>query len=389
MSEPLVEVTVFDTTERDGAQSLPESNQFSDGKKAEIAHHIARLGIGVIEAGFPATLSDAEEVRDVAGTVGQIEYEVTEWRNGRIVENIKRSPVVAGLARAALEDIEITWDAVHKARRPRIHTFIPTDSEHMRWRFPDKTPENILTMGKEAVRFAKKLSADHQTATVEFSAEAASTTNTDYLELVIKEALAEGADVVNVPDTVGQRDPQWMFQFYSRVINWVTQINPEATISAHNHNDLNQAVANTNMLIYAAAEYARRHNKTIRIQCETTICGLGERAGNADVFPVVAGLFKFSPDMEVPIYWEFNPGLSVEVANKVMNYAGLEVGRQSPIVGRDINRHRSGIHSDGIIKGGHELYTPFDPTFWGHRYDAVHEDGKYQGKRGRGVVVHA
>lgn len=383
MSNPSVEVTIFDTTERDGAQALPSDHQFPDGKKVEIAHRIAELGVGVIEAGFPATPGDGEEVANVARTVGQTEYPVDVWKNGELVDQVERSPVITGLSRVAFSDIEATWDAVHIAHRARIHTFVSTDPEHMRKKFPNKSPDEVLDMGSRAVKFARELAIGHSDATVEFSAEAASTTDFTYLERVVKEALAQGADIINVPDTVGQRDPMWMFEFYGKVIDWVMRSNPDATISAHNHNDLGQAVANTNMLVYAAAEYARIHDQAVRIQLETTVGGLGERAGNADVFPVVASLFKFSPDMTVPVEWEFNPAKSVDVANSIMGYADLSVHRQSPVVGSDINKHRSGIHSDGVIKGGHRLYTPLDPTFWGHKDDAVHEEGKYQGKRGR------
>jgi 2-isopropylmalate synthase len=378
-----VEITGFDTTPRDGAQSLPEEHQFQDGAKPAVVASIAKLGMGVIEAGFPATPKDGEEVAEVARTVGRTEYTVDVWRNGEPAGQTQRSPIIAGLSRVAFGDIETTWIAVNEARRARIHTFVSTDPEHMAKKFPDKSPEQVLVMGREAVRFAKDISSEHPDATVEFSAEAASTTDTAYLERIIKEALNQGADVINVPDTVGQRDPLWMRDFYLRVIDWVMKTNPEATISAHNHNDLGLAVANTTMLAMAAVSYANIHGQSIRIQQETTVCGLGERAGNADVFPTVASLFKFSPDMNVPIQWEFNPGNSVGVASEVMKHTGLTIDRQSPVVGSDINRHRSGIHSDGVIKGGHKLYTPLDPTFWGHESDAVHEAGKYQGKRGR------
>lgn len=378
-----VEIMGFDTTLRDGAQSLPNEHQFKDGTKPAIAHSIAQLGAGVIEAGFPATPHDADEVAMVAKTVGQTEYTVDVWRSGELVGQTRRSPVIAGLSRVAFSDIEATWGAISDAQCARIHTFVSTDPEHMAKKFPDKSPEQVLVMGRDAVRFARGLAAWHPDATVEFSAEAASTTNMAYLERVVREALAQGADIINVPDTVGQRDPLWMKNFYSTVIGWVMRENPSATVSAHNHNDLGMAVANTTMLAYAAAEYAHAHDQTVRVQYETTIGGLGERAGNADVFPAVAGLFKFTPDMAVPVTWEFNRGESVQTANEVMAHAGLVIGRQSPVVGQDINRHRSGIHSDGIVKGGHALYTPLDPTAWGHESDAVHEEGKYQGRRGR------
>ena len=386
MSNPGVEIIVFDTTLRDGAQSLPEDHQFETGAKHEIAGHIASLGISVIEAGFPATPSDAEEVAEVASTVGQKEYSVSHWGQNGMVNQSLEFPIIAGLSRTTASDIEATWAAVSSAKRSRIHTFVSTDPEHMRAKFPGKSPEDVLIMGSEAVRLAKILTKDHADATVEFSAEAATTTEDAYLERVIKEAIAQGADVINVPDTVGQRDPFWMYSFYGRVINWAMGVNPDVTVSAHNHNDLGQAVANTGMLVRAAADYTRVHDQRVRVQLETTICGLGERAGNTDVFPVVASLFKFGPDMGVPISWRFNPSQSVEAAQAVMQSADFEVPRQSPMVGSDTNVHRSGIHSDGVIKGGHEIYTAYDPTFWGHEQTAVHQEGKYQGKNGRSAI---
>ncbi|MCA9348198.1 hypothetical protein KC867_02210 [Candidatus Saccharibacteria bacterium] len=386
MNKNGVEIEIFDTTLRDGAQALPYANQFPDGSKADIAHNIAQLGAGVIEAGFPATLGDREEVRSVANTVGQTYYDVQVWG----VQNeysVARTPVIAGLSRTTPSDIEATWEAVSNAVRPRIHTFVSTDPEHMRAKFPGKTPEDVLQMGREAVRLARSLSQCHYGASIEFSAEAASTTEPDYLERVIKTAIEQGADVINVPDTVGQRSPFWMKDFYGRVIDWVMQENPAVTISAHNHNDLDQATANTIGLVMAAADYSASNDVRVKVQLETAIGGLGERAGNADVFPVVANLFKSMSDMSVPVRFEFNPSQAVRVARTVMDFAGLEVHRQSPIVGRDTNVHRSGIHSDGVIKGGHAIYTPHDPTFWGHESDAVHEDGKYQGKAGKRVAI--
>jgi 2-isopropylmalate synthase len=386
MSVPFVEVTIFDTTERDGAQALPEDYQFPDGKKAEIAQHIAGLGVGVIEAGFPATTGDAEEVTSVARTVGRTDYTTSVWQNGNRIGHVHKSPVIAGLCRATRSDIEATWKAVMDAKRARIHIFVPTDAEHIQKKFPGKSPEDILVMGSEMAKFAKSLILGHPDATIEFTAEAAATTDKEYLERIIKEVLRQGVDVINVPDTVGQRDPLWMREFYGQVIDWVISTRPEATISAHNHNDLGMAVANTGMLLHAAVAYARKHDVMVRIQYEATIMGIGERAGNADIFSTVAGLFKFSPDMDVPVSWQFNPEVSVTTATTVMAYAGLAVARQSPVVGSDINKHRSGIHSDGILKGGHRLYTPLDPTFWGHSEDAVHQSGKYQGRRGREAV---
>ena len=386
MSNPEVHVTIFDTTARDGAQSLPKQNQFPDGSKHIIAHEVAELGVGVIEAGFPRTPHDADEIKQVARTIGRNSYAMDQWVNGEHVDQTSRPPVIAGLCRVEPLDIEAGWDAVSAAVRPRIHTFVSTDDHHRKSKFPGVSRDDLIEMARKGVSYAKELSREHPGASVEFSAEAASTTPMEYLEKVLRTAMDEGANVINVPDTVGQRDPMYMYRYYSQVIEWVMKTAPDISISAHNHNDLGQAVANTNMLVIAAADWAQQHGQRVNIQLETTVCGLGERAGNADIFPVVAGLFKFSPDQSVPISWEFNPGRSVSAAETILGLAGLVVDRQNPVVGSDIMRHRSGIHSDGVLKGGHQMYTPFSPTFWGHPKDAVHEDGKYQGKAGRSVA---
>lgn len=381
MSEVYVEL--FDTTLRDGAQSLPNIHQFKKGNKPYIAEHIARLGVAAIEAGFPATPGDEEEVNKVAQSIGCSSVPVQVWRNGEHTGDKQHYPVIVGLSRTKHEDIEAAWRAVSGAIKPRIHTFISTDAEHMRAKFPGKRPDEVLRMGIAAVKYAKSISSENRNATVEFSAEAASTTDLQYLERTIKAAVDAGADIINVPDTVGQRDPLWMQSFYSKVLHWVHTINPVVTVSAHNHNDLGMAVANSISLVHAASRYAAITAHDVRVQLETTICGLGERAGNADIFPVLASIFKFSDQLEVPVNWISNPEKAVKTASAVMHAARLTVDRQNPIVGRDILVHRSGIHSDGVIKGGHSIYTPYNPRFWGHDSSAVHEDGRYQGKKGR------
>jgi len=375
-------IEVFGTTGRDGAQSMPKNHQFPDGSKVDVADQEAWLGLGVIEAGFPKTPFDAEEVAAVSRTVGQTSYDVVEWVDGIERASRERPPVIAGLCRVRPDDIEVGWASVVDADRPRIHTFVSTDDFHRENRFPGASRDDLVEMARKGVAYARAISDGHPGASVEFSAEAASTTDMRYLERVVKTAIDEGAHIINVPDTVGQRDPMGMFDYYNSVIDWVMVTNPGVTISAHNHNDLGMAVANTITFVQAAAAWARFHQRSVKTQLETTICGLGERAGNADVFPVVAGLFKFAPEMPVPVRWQFNPWRSVEVAQTVMGLAGLEVDRQNPVVGSDILRHRSGIHSDGVLKGGHRMYTPFAPKFWGHRMNAIHEDGKYQGKAG-------
>ncbi len=384
---PKVRVHFFDTTLRDGAQSLPASHQFPNGSKTKIADAIARLGIGVIEAGFPATPEDAAEVMAVAKSVGQASFKTSTWSTAGTSCETQFTPVIAGLSRAVHSDIDATWQAVSAAKYPRIHTFVSTSDFHRQNKFPGVSRDELVVIATDAVSYAKQVSAAHPGASIEFSAEAASTTEPTYLKQVIEAAIRAGADIINVPDTVGERDPIWMLDFYRDVISWVTSADDQATISAHNHNDLGNAATNSFMLVRAASEYVKRSGKDITVQVEATVCGLGERAGNADVFTVASNLFKFASDLDAEIEWQFSPETSVTTAKSVMGAAGLAVDRQAPVVGRDTNVHRSGIHSDGVIKGGHSMYTPFDPTFWGHQEQAVHEDGKYQGKAGRRAAV--
>ncbi len=388
-TKPYVDITLFDTTLRDGAQSLPASHQFASGAKPRIAQTIAELGIGVLEAGFPATPSDGAEVQAVAQSVGTMLYEHTSWVGGVSRGKSSFIPVVAGFARATHDDIDKTWQAVQGALFPRINTFVSTSDFHRERKFPGTSRDQLLVIGEKAVKYAVHVSRRHKDATVEFSAEAASTTDPGYLREVLVAVVQAGASVVNVPDTVGERDPFWMKHFYSQVIEWVMRVNPGVTIAAHNHNDLGLAVANTHALVWAAAEWVSTHQKTVHIQLEATVCGLGERAGNADIFSIAGGLHKFAPSLPVSIRWHFNPERAVKAAHRVLAEAGFEIPRQSVIVGSDTNVHRSGIHSDGVIKGGHTMYTPFDPVFWGHKSQAVHEDGRYQGRAGRAIVSTA
>lgn len=392
MSNTEVIVDILDTTLRDGAQSLPEVNQFQEGSKYKITKKLAEFGIGVIEAGFPASrndkgdLTDFDEFQETARRITE-PIAVKEWQNGENIGTVERIPIIAGLTSAVPEHIELTWEALHVAANPRTHTFISTDRGHMEAKFPGMTPDEVLSMGIKGIRTAKELSADHPGATTEFSAEAASTTDDIFLERVIKSSVDEGINVFNSPDTVGQKNPFQMLEHYTKVIEWAKSVNPNIKISAHPHNDLGNAVANTIALVHAAVDYARLHSDSVHVQLETTVCGLGERGGNADVFPVLANLFKFfSKDHDIPVKWLINPHMAVPTANEIMSYGNMEVHRQNPVIGRDTNVHRSGIHSSGVLKGGHTIYSPYDPRFWGHIQSAVHEDGKYQGRAGRSAV---
>jgi len=384
-------VTLFDTTGRDGAQSMPRTNEFPIGSKVEIADTMARLGLGVIEAGFPATLpvnghvgpTETEEVTEVADVVGSGQgYEVIEWMDHKMVASRERTPIIAGLCRVLPDEIDTTWSAIQAADHPRIHTFVSTEDNHREAKF-GVDREQLIEMIKKGVSYARSISTGHPGATIEWSAEAASDTDEVYLERSIKTAVDAGANVVNLPNTVGGILPDEAQDRFRKYISWIMGINQDVTVSVHEHNDLGFAVANTSLFVAEAVEWVKTSGRSINIQLETTACGLGERAGNADIFPVVAGLAARSERSDVPIRWQFNPWLAVESGQKIMSVAELTVDRQNPVIGRDVMRHRSGIHSDGVLKGGPLLYAGVRATEYGHSDDAVHEDGRYQGKRGR------
>lgn len=377
---PTVTIETLDTTLRDGAQSLPEKHQFPDGSKNNIARSIAMLGLSSIEAGFAATPSDAEEIAEVAKTVGNTYFQIDTWTSGvQQPTTVSKIPRIAGLSRAVISDIDAAWESVRHATLPTIHTFISTDQAHMQAKFPGKPPNEVLDMGTSAIRHAVDVSEGN--ARIEFSAEAATTTDLEFLEKAVKEAVQAGADVINVPDTVGRKDPFFMFSLYRQVLDWCQSENANVIVSAHNHNDMGMATSNTLALVCAAMQLSAETNLDITIQTETTICGLGERAGNADYFPTMLAICETKKG-NVEVKYSINKKVSIATAQYVMRLTGLVVNRQNPVVGSDVNTHRSGIHSNGIIKGGHEIYTPFNPSDWGHQSDAVHEKGKYQGKTG-------
>lgn len=230
-------IYIFDTTLRDGEQSPGVS--LNADEKLEIARQLTRLGVDVIEAGFPiASPGDFAAVKKIA-------------------DNIKGSSV-AGLCRANYKDIDRTWEAVKGAEAPRIHTFIATSDIHLRYKL-NKTREQVLEQAVEAVRYAKKYCSD-----VEFSAEDASRSDLDYLALVVEKVIEAGATVVNLPDTVGYAVPDEFGFFIRSICERVPNID-KAVISIHCHNDLGLAVANSMAGIMNGAR-----------QVECTINGIGE-----------------------------------------------------------------------------------------------------------------
>lgn len=312
-------VRIFDTTLRDGEQSPGISLNVEE--KVEIAKQLERLGVDVIEAGFPqASRGDFEAVRAVAQAV--------------------RKPIVAALARALPEDIRRAAEAVADARSPRIHTFIATSPIHMQYKLR-KEPAEVLELARDAVALAKSYVDD-----VEFSAEDATRSDWDFLCQVFGAAIEAGATTINIPDTVGYTTPEE----YARLIQYVKERTPgieKAVISVHCHNDLGLAVANSLAAISAGAG-----------QVECTINGLGERAGNAALEEIVMAL-RTRAD-QFPTRTNIVTEQIYRTSRLVSMLTGVNVQPNKAIVGENAFAHESGIHQDGVLKerSTYEIMTP-------------------------------
>jgi len=302
-------VHIFDTTLRDGEQSPGIS--LGVREKLEIAEQLQRLGVDIIEAGFPAT------------SQGDFEAVV------QIAERIDSS-VVCALARARDDDIDRAWDAVKGASRPRIHTFISTSDIHLEYQL-HKTREQVLQMAREAVARARSCCED-----VEFSPMDATRSEPAYLYQVLQAAVDEGAGVLNIPDTVGYSIPEEFAALIRGIIQNVTGLD-KVEISVHCHNDLGLAVANS----LAACEAGAR-------QVECAVNGLGERAGNASLEEIVMTL-KVRQDL-LGLTTGINSKEISRSSRLVSLLTGYPVQPNKAIVGRNAFAHESGIHQDGVLK---------------------------------------
>ncbi len=312
-------VYIFDTTLRDGEQ--PPGISLNVREKLEIAEQLARLGVDVIEAGFPITSpGDFEAVKTVALKV--------------------RGPVITALARAVEQDIDRAWEAIKAAERPRIHTFIATSDIHIERKLK-KTRDEVLRMTEAAVRRAKRHCPD-----VEFSPEDATRSDFDYLCKVVEVAIESGATVINIPDTVGYALPDEFGKLISDLKNTVKGLN-EVILSVHCHNDLGLAVANSLAAVVSGAN-----------QVECTVNGLGERAGNAALEEIVMIL-----DTRYRSLGKVTGIKTEEITrtSRLVSYlTGYLVQFNKAIVGANAFAHSSGIHTDGMLKDKttYEIMSP-------------------------------
>ena len=325
-------VKIFDTTLRDGEQS-PGATMTS-AEKLEVAHNLARLGVDIIEAGFPAASpDDLEAVRRIALEVG----------NQSPGQSDMKVPIIAGLARANKVDIDKAWEAVQGAQRPRIHTFLATSAIHMKHKLK-MDPEEVVQRVSEMVSYARSLCAD-----VEFSPEDAGRSDPEFLYVVLSEAIKAGATTLNIPDTVGYTTPDEFYDLIDGIIKKTPGMHDGITISVHCHDDLGMATANTLAGIRAGAR-----------QAEVTVNGIGERAGNTSLEEVVMTLKTRKP--------VFNLETGIEttqisrISKVVSNYTGIVVQPNKAIVGSNAFAHEAGIHQDGMLKHQttYEIMRPED-----------------------------
>ncbi len=319
-------VLFFDTTLRDGEQSPGAT--LSSAEKLEIARQLARLGVDIIEAGFPAASpDDLAAVQRIAQEVGGKDD----------------SPVICGLARAVEKDILTCWEGVKDAKHPRIHTFLGTSDIHLQYQ-TGITREEALKRIHDAVTLARSLCDD-----VEFSPMDAGRTDPQFLIEVCAVAVAAGATTLNIPDTVGYVTPD---EWHETIANLIAET-PGAGAgsgviwSVHCHNDLGLATANTLAGVRAGAR-----------QVEVTINGIGERAGNTSLEEVAMAI------QTRPQYYNLNTNINskeiMKTSRMVSNYTGVRVQPNKAIVGENAFSHEAGIHQDGMLKhhSTFEIMTP-------------------------------
>ena len=319
-------VRIFDTTLRDGEQSPGAT--LTSAEKIEIARALARLGVDVIEAGFPAASpDDLEAVRTIAKEVGQL-------------SEGKEPPIIAGLARTATSDIDKAWEGVKYAAKPRIHTFLATSEIHMKYKLKMDRSQ-VLQRAEEMVSYARSLCSD-----VEFSPEDAGRSDPAFLYEVLGLVIRAGATTLNIPDTVGYTIPEEYGELIGGIIKNTKGID-NCIVSVHCHNDLGLATANSLAGIKAGAR-----------QAEVTINGIGERAGNTALEEVVMALATRKP------YFGLRTGIDttqiMRVSKMVSEFTSILVQPNKAIVGINAFAHEAGIHQDGMLKNAqtYEIMRP-------------------------------
>ena len=330
-------VKIFDTTLRDGEQSPGIS--LNRQEKVEIAHQLARLGADVIEAGFPITSpGDFESVQAIAREV--------------------HGPVICGLARTGVQDIDAAWNAIRDSERPRIHTFIATSDIHIERKL-QTTKDDVKGQARAAVAHAKAHTDD-----VEFSPEDGSRSEVEFMAEVIQIAIDEGATTINVPDTVGFTMPHEYKAMFEELYHLVPDLR-NVTVSVHCHNDLGLAVANS----FAGLQAGCR-------QVECAVNGIGERAGNTSLEELV--MLLHTRESSVDLWTGINTKEIARTSRMVSRLTGYPVQPNKAIVGRNAFAHEAGIHQDGVLKE-RTTYEIMDATTIGLETNSI-VLGKHSGR---------
>ncbi len=330
-------IKIFDTTLRDGEQSPGASMNIEE--KLNLARQLARLGVDVIEAGFPiASEGDFEAVKAIAAEIKGVE--------------------IAGLARANEKDIYRAYSAVKYAEKPVIHTFIATSDIHLKYKLK-LTREELYEKAVNMVKYAKSFIEN-----VEFSAEDAFRSDLDFLCRVVEGVIDAGATTVNIPDTVGYATP---FEFFDFIKNIKKRIDAGGNIilSVHCHNDLGLGTANSLSAILAGAN-----------QVECTVNGIGERAGNAALEEIVAAL-NVRKDVYKAVTG-INMSEIFRSSQLLTHITGISVQPNKAIVGKNAFAHEAGIHQDGVLKEK-TTYEIMTPELVGRQHDEL-VLGKHSGK---------
>ena len=340
MTQENKNIIIFDTTLRDGEQSPGAS--MNTAEKIQIAQQLEKLNVDIIEAGFAAASpGDFDAISQISQTI--------------------KNSSICSLARAVDNDIKAAGEAVQKANKNRIHTFIATSPIHMQYKLK-MSPDEVIKRAVKAVTYAKTFVDD-----VEFSLEDAGRSEIPFMKEITQAVIEAGASTINLPDTVGYRLPNEISSMVKQMVDFVDSIKSNAIISLHNHNDLGLAVANTLAGIEAGAR-----------QVECTINGLGERAGNAAMEEIVMAL-KTRKDLFNGYETNINTKEIFQASKMVATITGIEPQPNKAIVGKNAFAHESGIHQDGVLKH-QETYEIMKPEDIGIEKNNSIVLGKHSGR---------